>query len=268
MKKLMVLCVLGLAVLIVANNETFAKPQEQGVKKCNDGRDNDDDGLIDSDDPGCQSNIMYTAARTIGVLSFDAVVVTPNGTESDLFPVSGTADLKFFRPGMGGTFDMPYTGPCLGLTEVEIDACDAWDAVIENCDHLRDSGVTGANVPRFTVKADNLSFGRGGGVRIRFGGIEVLDAYPVGNLFMGLHLELIGECFNTDGCTDTFLPAVGDEVNNPRTFILTHFWLTGHTEMKGKKGHCNRDGHEGSLVNVPPNTPFSNLVITAEAVEE
>ncbi len=50
MKKLTVLCMLGLFVLISANTDSIAAPREDTVKKCNDGKDNDGDGLIDFGD--------------------------------------------------------------------------------------------------------------------------------------------------------------------------------------------------------------------------
>jgi len=58
MKKLTVLCMLGLFVLISANTDSIAAPREDTVKKCNDGKDNDGDGLIDFgdgplNDPDC-----------------------------------------------------------------------------------------------------------------------------------------------------------------------------------------------------------------------
>jgi len=53
MKKLTVLCMLGLFVLISANTDSIAAPREDTVKKCNDNKDNDGDGLVDGDDMDC-----------------------------------------------------------------------------------------------------------------------------------------------------------------------------------------------------------------------
>ncbi len=53
MKKLTVLCMLGLFVLISANTDSIAAPREDTVKKCNDGKDNDRDGFIDELDSDC-----------------------------------------------------------------------------------------------------------------------------------------------------------------------------------------------------------------------
>lgn len=53
MKKLTVLCMLGLFVLVSANTDSIAAPREDTVKKCNDGKDNDGDGDIDELDLDC-----------------------------------------------------------------------------------------------------------------------------------------------------------------------------------------------------------------------
>ena len=52
MKKLIVLCLLGLTMVMVTNTESFAAA-EKGAKKCSDLIDNDGDGFIDADDPDC-----------------------------------------------------------------------------------------------------------------------------------------------------------------------------------------------------------------------
>lgn len=268
MKKLTALCILGLAVLIVANNETFAKPQEQGDRKCFDGKDNDGDGLIDADDPGCQ-DIGYTAGLTTGVFQFAAVDVTPNSKENALIPDPDGDDLKFFRPGVPGTdtFASPFLGDCSALclggfkgdgscndAEEEANrlACDDWDAVIESCDHLVDTGLTGKDVPSFTVSADNLRFEAPGGGFVFFGGIEVFD--PPSILFMGLNFSLFGDCF--DDCIASFVPAPDGDFN-PKTIPLKTVRVTGHTVARGPKGHCNKDGHILTL------DPPYDLVITA-----
>ena len=56
MKKLTVLFMVGLFVLISPNTESIAG-NENNIKKCNDGIDNDRDGAIDDADPDCQDII-------------------------------------------------------------------------------------------------------------------------------------------------------------------------------------------------------------------
>ena len=235
MKNLTALCILGLAVLIVANNETFARPQEQGDKKCSDNKDNDGDGLIDAADPGCQ-DIAYTAGLTTGVFQFAAVGVTPNSTENALIPdIDGF--LTFNRPGGDAVCSTicDEDGDCTPLEKDTEAACNEWDAVIESCDHLVDTGLIGANVPRFTVSADNLGFEAPGGGLVHLHGIEVFDP-DTDELFMGLNFLLIGDCF--DDCIAGFLPASGT-----KTIQMLAVRVTGHTVARGPKGHCNKDGH-------------------------
>lgn len=54
MKKLTVLCMLGLIALTVASTDSIAAPREDTAQKCSDGKDNDRDGLIDAADPDCE----------------------------------------------------------------------------------------------------------------------------------------------------------------------------------------------------------------------
>ena len=253
----------GASTLFVASILTFGL--STGIASAHDPKPGQECKGHHTNDPDClvvvPGGVTYTAERTTGVLSFGPVDVTPNGTESDLLPISGNPDLEFFRPGPSSNFANPNTNLC-SIDPPTQEACQAWDAVIESCDHLVDIGRDGADVPRFKVSADNLSFTKIGGVRITYGGIDTFfDPYPGPEIdpFMGLNLSLIGDCF--DGCTDDFIPSAGTS----EKFELTHFWLTGHTVAKGKKGHCNKDGHEGDLAGpVTPGDPLlSDLVITA-----
>ena len=281
MKKLTVLCILGLAVLIVANTDSVAVPPENTLSKCTDGKDNDRDGDIDADDTDCGpvlggggSEIAYTAAVTTGTFQFAAVDVIPNAKESALIPNPSNAPLNFFRPGVPGTdtFDSPFLGDCINLCPggvggdgicnvAEEDAnklaCDDWDAVIESCDHLVDTGLDGNDVLSFTVSADDLGFDAAGGGWVSFGGgIDVFDPNPPNELFMGLNFSFIGGCF--DGCTDDFVPVPDGDFNpKTKTIPLLTVWVTGHTVARGKKGHCNKDGHRVTL-DLP-----NDLVITA-----
>ena len=68
MKTLTILCILGLTVLVVANTETFAAPQEKGTKKCNDKIDNDGDGLVDGDDSDCGGGNTDDFGRRVRVV--------------------------------------------------------------------------------------------------------------------------------------------------------------------------------------------------------
>jgi hypothetical protein len=203
--------------------------------------------------PACSSGgtegLDYKAGLTTGVFSFPAVDVTPSAKENDLIPDPGIAPLEFFRPGPDSNFGSPNTDPDCTADEDTQAACEAWDAVWKNCDiqEMKD----GLIVPRFTVSADNLSFEAPGGGHVALGGIEVDDAPFSGMLFVGLHLVLIGDCF--DGCTDTFVPS---SAGGSKEIELKNFWLTEHTVARGKKGHCNKDGHIGPLV------PTSTLRIT------
>ena len=174
-------------------------------------------------------SVTYTAQLT-GAFPTVLVDVSPNEKENTLFPNPGTGDLVFNRPSMYGT------------------AQDAWDAVFNDCFIL---GPTGFVFPSFTVSAENLSYQKPGGVQVALGGIEVLDD---GNPFVGLHLVLIGDVFFDEPTDDPFVPAAGDT----STFMLTRFWLTGHT-VKGIKprGHCNKEGRTPDL------GITSTLVITA-----
>jgi len=212
-----------------------------------------DDG--DCNPGGVPGGVTYTAERTQGVLSFGPVVVIPNEKQNSLFPDPNTADLKFFRPGPDSDFDNPNIELCSDHPATQV-ACQAYDDVFLNCDILRTATVVPS---RFTVSAENLSVQEPGGIRIALGGIDVLDAFVDGEPFVGLHLQLIGLCFNDNGCTDDFVPVpVMDDVPVTKIVPLTYFVLTGHT-VKGKKprGHCNKDGHTGDLA--APST----LVITA-----
>ena len=202
---------------------------------------------------GGGSGVTYTAERTEGVLSFGPVIVIPNEKQNSLFADPNTADLKFFRPGPGSNFDIPNTASCAEHDDTAV-ACQAYDDVFLNCDILRTAMVVPS---RFTVSAENLSVQEPGGIGIALGGIDVLDAS--GNPFVGLHLQLIGLCFNDDGCTDDFVPVPAeDDVPVTKIVPLTYFVLTGHTVKVIKpRGHCNKDGHTGDLA--APST----LVITA-----
>ena len=105
------------------------------------------------------------------------------------------------------------------------------------------------------VTADNLGFEAPGGGLVHIHGIEVIDP-DTGELFMGLNFLLIGDCF--DGCINDFVPVPDGDFNpKTKTIPLITVWVTGHTVEKGKKGHCNKDGHTYNLV-FP-----SNLEITA-----
>ena len=111
MNKLTLLCVLGLSVLIVANTQTFAAPQEKGAKKCNDGIDNDSDGLINGDDPGCgggggdsdvarRVRVVFDASSAIRADGQDKCedVFLPFGIEYDYWTTFGGQDLPCEEP--------------------------------------------------------------------------------------------------------------------------------------------------------------------------
>ena len=199
-------------------------------------------------DGGGTADLDYEAGLNTGVFKFPAVKVTPNAKENALIPDPDNDDLEFFRP--GAAVGVPYTGLCSLLTEPTQTECNDWDAVIQSCDHLVDTGLFGKDVPTFTVTPDDLGFDAAGGGWVSIGGIDVFDDM---GLFMHLNLSLIGDCF--DECTDDFVPDSG----NPKTIPLSTVWVTGHTVEKGKKGHCNKDGHRVTL------DIQNDLVITATA---
>lgn len=112
MKGFTISCVLGLFMFMAADTETFAAPQENGDRKCTDGRDNDFDGLIDEADPGCSSGTGGSdVARRVRV-SFSttgALLQDGNGNCAD----SGIGSFQYWHsnPGQG-----PHDSPCDDIT--------------------------------------------------------------------------------------------------------------------------------------------------------
>ena len=182
---------------------------------------------------GGGSGITYTAQLTStfdqdGAFEFGPVNVTPNAKENNL---------RFLA-------DFTVT-PHGGDKNV-----GAWVQVFNDCRALAPPMLPPNQIPA-NFPGDG-AIDEAGGVFVTLTDIEVLDA--MGNPFVGLTLSLIGNCFNTDGCTDDFIPAPGQM----KEVELTRFWLTGHT-VKGikPKGHCNKEGRTPMLAT------HSTLKITA-----
>jgi len=243
---------LAVAVFALSYNPSFADNPKKGdcdPKHCDHGGDDGGGG-------GGLEGVTYTVQLTTGLFPTVLVYVTPNDKENTLFPDPDTDDLVFVRPG-GDVIPDDQTVCDRDDGEINTNtACMHWTTLFDDCDSLRMAGV---DVPSFTVSADNYSIGRPGGIQVALGGIEVLDAFPDGDPFVGLHLTLSGECFGDDGCTAKFVPVpIMDNISVTEIVPLTRSWLIGHT-VKGIKprGHCNKEGRTPGLATT------INLEITA-----
>jgi hypothetical protein len=144
-----------------------------------------------------------------------------------VFPNEKETDLRFDA--------IPMVSPHGGVTGSAASLRD-WYRVFDDCDVFDDGDdhvgtLDEAFLPDTPIMVAT-SAGPGGGVRVFiFGGIDY------GNPEVGVVVQLIGDCFNTDGCNADFIPEPG----NTSEFTLFEALLQGNTTAQGKKGNCNKD---------------------------
>ena len=117
--------------------------------------------------------------------------------------------------------------------------------VFNDCDVLGPTPVPLDDIPaNFQVDS---SIDKPGGVRVAFFGI----VYGPAARQVDVGVQLIGDCFNTNGCNDDFIPDPAVDTGHGMgisEFILSHALLQGHTLKEIRpKGHCNKDGHTVDL---------------------
>ncbi len=190
---------------------------------------------------------VCTVGDTAGDGAFEwygAVSVIPNEKETDLrFPVDPVVRPHGEEQGSGTDWYRVF------------DDCDVFD---DGDDHV---GTLDENFLPDTPIMVATSAGPGGGVRVFiFGGIVYGD--PLVDEEVGVVVQLIGDCFNTDGCNADFIPDPAVDTghgNGISEFTLFEALLQGNTTAQGKKGNCNKDRGRVTL-----DTP-STLRITATA---
>jgi hypothetical protein len=111
--------------------------------------------------PACKDDgaTTYTAALADGAFVFAPVDVTPDAKENELRSVDA---LTFVRP--GEITEIPYSGSCGVLPELDEALCLAWDAVFLACENFfGDSALQsiGLQIPdEFTVSPDDWAISK------------------------------------------------------------------------------------------------------------
>lgn len=208
--------------------------------------------------------ITYTAELTGPVFNFPEKDVTPNGHENTMYPDSEAITME--RP--SGMNAPPFSLACdCGLPDcTPLDAssraaCNAWDEVFAACENFFGDEPTVWAPPivvsEFTVEVDDWTIQQPGGVRVAMsfffnnGG----ESPPNGDPYLGVTLQLIGNCF--DDCADGFIPVPGF----PKSVPLSQSWIIGKTVKGARKPRvgCVSGGSADQV-----GFPASTLVIRAK----
>ena len=149
-------------------------------------------------------------------------------TETSLFLVH-SVDLAFDRP--GDYDDCSMNSPNIGIQE----ACEAWDAVFDQCTAPFDSGPP--LIPSFEVSPGNASLSEAGDRTVALNGILLPTADdPVVKVWV----HLIGP----ENTQEPFLPRdeSGELSPGETRHDMVRVWFGGRTVAKGKKESCHPKG--------------------------